>query len=162
MINRFDGNHRTGSFNTEGNLEKLDEDDMRAIEEAKAEHSRMSNAGNVNKKQMETSEGYKIELVDYMDKVKSYITHDKGANWFLIKAPEYYMDGTKTECYFENNECSLHIQMYSHKTDSFAPPYSSEQAIGVVLATGNLGPNVEFDPNGRKSTFLSRDGGLNW
>lgn len=97
-----------------------------------------------------------------MDKIKSYITHDKGANWFLLKAPEYYMDGEKTECYFENNECSLNIQMYSHKTDSFAPPYSSEQAIGVVLATGNLGPNVDFDPNGRKSTFLSRDGGLNW
>ena len=97
-----------------------------------------------------------------MDKIKSYITHDKGANWFLLKAPEYYMDGEKTECYFENNECSLNIQMYSHKTDAFAPPYSSEQAIGVVLATGNLGPNVEFDPNARKSTFLSRDGGLNW
>jgi hypothetical protein len=52
--------------------------------------------------------------------------------------------------------------MYSHKAESFAPPYSSEQAIGVVLGTGNLGPNVQFDLNTRKSTFLSRDGGLNW
>jgi hypothetical protein len=52
--------------------------------------------------------------------------------------------------------------MYSHKSESFAPPYSSEQAIGVVLGTGNLGPNVQFDLNSRKSTFLSRDGGLNW
>jgi hypothetical protein len=111
---------------------------------------------------MQTSQGYKEELDSYMDKIKSYITHDKGANWFLLKPPDFYMDGSKTNCYFESAECSLHLQMYSHKFESFAPPYSSEQAIGVVLATGNLGPNVQLDMNSRKSTFLSRDGGLNW
>jgi len=44
-----------------------------------------------------------------MDKIKSYITHDKGSNWFLLKPPEFYMDGEKTNCYFEDDECSLHI-----------------------------------------------------
>jgi hypothetical protein len=126
LANRYDGNHRTGKFHTEGNLKKLDEADMRAIVEGNADSSRMSNSGNANKKQMITAQENKDDLQEYMDKIKSYITHDKGANWFLLKAPEYYMDGEKTECYFENNECSLNIQMYSHKTDAFAPPYSSE------------------------------------
>ena len=162
LANRYDIQHRTGSFNTEGQLKKLDDEELRAIEDAKTERSKMQNSGVVNKKQMQTSQGYKEELDSYLSKIKSYITHDKGANWYLLKPPEVYMDGTKTNCYFENEECSLHIQMYSHKTESFAPPYSSEQAIGVVLATGNLGPNVQFDANSRKSTFLSRDGGLNW
>ena len=62
LANRFDGNHRRGNFHTEGNLQKLDEFDMRAIEEAKQDSTRMSNSGNANKKQMETSQGYKDEL----------------------------------------------------------------------------------------------------
>jgi hypothetical protein len=41
VANRYDSQHRTGSFNTEGTLKKLDEDEMRAIEDAKAERSKM-------------------------------------------------------------------------------------------------------------------------
>lgn len=37
LANRYDTRHRTGSFNTEGTLQKLDIEDMRAIEEAKGE-----------------------------------------------------------------------------------------------------------------------------
>lgn len=42
-----------------------------------------------------------------------------------------------------------------------APVYSSENAIGIVLGTGNIGPRLT-DNNSKKSLFLSRDGGLVW
>jgi len=42
-----------------------------------------------------------------------------------------------------------------------APVYSSENAIGIVLGTGNIGSRLT-DNNSKKGLFLSRDGGLNW
>lgn len=42
-----------------------------------------------------------------------------------------------------------------------APVYSSENAIGIVLGTGNIGYRLT-DNNAKKSLYLSRDGGLNW
>lgn len=44
----------------------------------------------------------------------------------------------------------------------YAPPYSQESAIGVVMANGNVGERLEFDRGSKKGTFLSRDGGLTW
>ena len=35
LANRYDSQHRTGSFNTEGNIKKLDEEEMREIVEEK-------------------------------------------------------------------------------------------------------------------------------
>merc|ERR1719163_622040 len=52
--------------------------------------------------------------------------------------------------------------MYSHNELMFAPPYSQESAIGVVMAVGNLGQRLEHERGARKGTFLSRDGGLSW
>lgn len=52
--------------------------------------------------------------------------------------------------------------MYSHKQYSFASPYSVESAIGIVVAVGNIGHTIDFSRGGKKSTFLSRDGGLNF
>lgn len=52
--------------------------------------------------------------------------------------------------------------MYSHNEFMFAPPYSQESAIGVVMSVGNLGNRLEHDRGARKGTFLSRDGGLSW
>jgi hypothetical protein len=52
--------------------------------------------------------------------------------------------------------------MYSNNPNHFAPPYSQERAVGIVLAVGNIGQKLEIDRDARKGTFLSRDGGLNW
>jgi len=43
LANRYDKDHRTGSFNTEGNLKKLDMDidELRVVDEAKHENSKM-------------------------------------------------------------------------------------------------------------------------
>lgn len=52
--------------------------------------------------------------------------------------------------------------MYSNNEHMYAPPYSQETAVGVVMAVGNLGDKLEFDKGSRKGTFLSRDGGVSW
>jgi hypothetical protein len=44
----------------------------------------------------------------------------------------------------------------------FAPPYSQETAVGIVMAVGTIGKNLDFDKGARRGTFLSRDGGVNW
>jgi hypothetical protein len=52
--------------------------------------------------------------------------------------------------------------MYSNNEAMYAPPYSQESAVGIVMAVGNLGDKLELDKASRKGTFLSRDGGLSW
>lgn len=52
--------------------------------------------------------------------------------------------------------------MYSNNEAMYAPPYSQESAIGIVMAVGNIGDKLDFDRGARKGTFLSRDGGLTW
>jgi len=67
----------------------------------------MQNSGNTNKKQLQTDkEGEKatnrgkIEALEsFNQKVKTYITHNKGASWELIQAPESDMRGKPTGCY---------------------------------------------------------------
>lgn len=52
--------------------------------------------------------------------------------------------------------------MYSHNDAMYAPPYSQESAVGVVMAVGSIGDKLDLDRGARKGTFLSRDGGLTW
>lgn len=42
-----------------------------------------------------------------------------------------------------------------------SPVYSTEKAVGIVLATGNLGKRLT-ENNSAKHLWMSRDGGLNW
>jgi len=51
--------------------------------------------------------------------------------------------------------------MYSLNKNTFAPPYSQESAIGVVMAVGNTGTSLALGQE-NKGTYLSRDGGLTW
>jgi len=100
-------------------------------------------------------------LDDYEDKIRTYITHNKGSTWELIRAPESDLRGKPNSCFIEDG-CSLHLHMYSNNGHSFAPPYSQESAIGIVMAVGNIGKKLDFGKGARKGTFLSRDGGVSW
>ena len=52
------------------------------------------------------------------------------------------------------------MEIYSHLVE-LAPVYSTESAVGIVVATGNLGKRLT--PNDQaKNLYISRDGGLNW
>jgi len=131
-------------------------------ENAQAERSRMSTMGTMNKKQAQSEHKFGIKKLDsFDDKIKTYISHNKGASWELIRAPEVDMRGKSTSCFSEDG-CSLHLQMYSNNEAMYAPPYSQESAVGIVMAVGNLGDKLELDKGTRKGTFLSRDGGVSW
>lgn len=101
-------------------------------------------------------------LADFRNNIRTYMTHNKGASWELIRAPDSTMSGKSTACYVED-DCSLHLQMYSYNGRGLPPPYSSETAMGLVIATGNTGQHLSTGSKNEKTgTYLSRDGGLTW
>jgi hypothetical protein len=52
--------------------------------------------------------GDEFELHELEDNIRTYITHNKGGKWELIKAPTEDIDGNPTRCYIEDG-CSLHL-----------------------------------------------------
>ena len=72
--------------------------------------------------------------------VRTYITHNKGGIWDLIKAPQVDLDGNSRKCFIED-QCSLHLQIYS-SNGQFPPPYSQESAVGIIIAIGNVGKDL--------------------
>jgi len=67
----------------------------------------------MNSKQQKTRQSMSKEgdgeALRQMDMVmRSYITHNKGGKWELIKAPAEDSQGRKTNCYLEDG-CSLHL-----------------------------------------------------
>ena len=95
------------------------------------------------------------------EKIKTYITHNKGATWELLRAPEHDYFGKPTSCFIEDG-CSLHLHMYTNNENGYAPPYSQESAVGVVMAVGMYGDRLDFQKGASRGTFLSRDGGVKW
>jgi hypothetical protein len=47
-------------------------------------------------------------LEDFENKIKTYISHNKGASWELIRAPQVDLKGQATNCFTEDH-CSLHL-----------------------------------------------------
>lgn len=78
----------------------------------------------------------------------------------MIKAPATDSLGNKIDCYLEEG-CSLNLEIYS-SNGNFAPPYSQESSIGLIMAVGNPGYELERKAKGKVNTYLSRDGGLSW
>jgi len=89
------------------------------------------------------------------------VSFDKGAAWTLLKPPRVDSLGKQYDCAGRPaEECSLHL----HGTtswDFYAPFYSIETAVGIIMGTGNVGNTLRFEPQ-ETNTFLSRDGGLTW
>jgi len=121
IANRYDVNHGRGTSTAAGHLREVTEDDIREEEAAQAERTRMSSGANASRSQMltnsdarrKTNRGKLEELEAFGQKIKSYISHNKGASWELIRPPEADMRGKPTNCFLEDN-CSLHLQMYSN------------------------------------------------
>jgi len=93
--------------------------------------------------------------------IRTVISFDKGGAWNYLKAPRMSSVGKPYDCEGKpSGECALHL----HGTtswDFYAPFYSSESCIGIVMGTGNVGASLRFEPE-ETATFISRDGGLTW
>jgi Sortilin, neurotensin receptor 3, len=82
---------------------------------------------NMNKKQQKTKTSI-LKETDEFDKssleknMRTFITHNKGGKWELVKAPAQDSEGGKIDCFIEEG-CSLNLEIYS-SNGRFAPPYS--------------------------------------
>lgn len=90
--------------------------------------------------------------------VRSVISFDKGGMWSYLKPPKIDSLGKKIEC--PPDRCWLHLHGITN-FHNYAPFYSTENAIGIIMGTGNVGAYLRFEPD-QVNTFLSRDGGQTW
>jgi hypothetical protein len=95
-----------------------------------------------------------IEPFDTMQ-YRTYITTDKGAVWRLIDSPRVDVDGVAYNC-TEPLNCKLHLRFEAEYA-----PVSHRFAVGVVVATGNVGrfASPRFT---QWRPFISRDTGISW
>jgi hypothetical protein len=91
----------------------------------------------------------------YKEFIKTLISYNKGGDWKRIKSPERDIEGKKFDC---GVYCFLNL--YGVTSDN-SPFYSVDSAAGLIIANGSVGRYLSTEHD-KISTFLSRDGGLNW
>lgn len=117
LANKFDVNHSRkmalgGSRNGKSQMDSFDEMELSENRLEKMQRSK-NEEGNLNPKQMRTRDsvrktGEDFEISDLESNVRTYITHNKGGKWDLIKAPAVDLSGKARKCYIEEG-CSLHL-----------------------------------------------------
>eukprot|EP01017_Pseudomicrothorax_dubius_P026780 TRINITY_DN3020_c0_g1_i4.p1 TRINITY_DN3020_c0_g1~~TRINITY_DN3020_c0_g1_i4.p1 ORF type:complete len:750 (-),score=167.04 TRINITY_DN3020_c0_g1_i4:24-2273(-) len=88
---------------------------------------------------------------------RTLITFDKGGIWKPLTPPEKDSTGRRTIC--DSEGCSLHLHSLTSK--QFGPFYSTENSLGIVMGTGNVGQFLTSKID-QVNTYLSRDGGYSW
>ena len=95
-------------------------------------------------------------------KLRSLITHNDGAQWAPLKAPETTDEGKAWGCDVNDVEhCSLHLHSYTEREDP-KDTFSSPSAVGLMLGVGNVGPYQTWKKGDDVYTFVTRDGGVSW
>ncbi|KAL9639668.1 MAG: hypothetical protein Q9204_000994 [Flavoplaca sp. TL-2023a] len=95
-------------------------------------------------------------------KLKTMITHNDGAEWSLIKAPQNDPKGKPYECNTNKvADCSLHLHGYTERRDP-RDVFSSPSAVGLMMAVGNVGEYLTVKSEKTSDTFITRDGGVEW
>eukprot|EP00917_Polyrhabdina_sp_WS-2016_P005627 GHVP01012586.1.p1 GENE.GHVP01012586.1~~GHVP01012586.1.p1 ORF type:complete len:916 (+),score=151.78 GHVP01012586.1:372-3119(+) len=93
------------------------------------------------------------------DQVRTVVSFDKGGSWQFIPAPKIDSVGKPISC---ESAASCHLNLHGISNfHRFAPFYSVEAAVGLVMGTGNVGSSLEYESD-NVNTYLSRDGGLTW
>ncbi|PFH32063.1 putative sortilin [Besnoitia besnoiti] len=90
--------------------------------------------------------------------VRTVISFDKGGVWSYLKAPKVDSRGQKIDCHPDH--CWLHLNGIT-RFNEFAPFYSVENAVGIIMGTGNIGSYLRTEKE-EANTYLSRDGGVTW
>lgn len=90
--------------------------------------------------------------------VRTVVTFDKGGVWSYLKPPKVDSTGKAIDC--PADRCWLHLHGVTN-FNNYAPFYSIEQAVGLIMGTGNVGSYLRYETD-QVNTYLSRDGGLSW
>eukprot|EP01135_Chromosphaera_perkinsii_P011677 Nk52_evm15s2473 gene=Nk52_evmTU15s2473 len=91
--------------------------------------------------------------------VKSLITYDNGGKWTELVAPEGSSKSTNCVGLKDGQECHLHLHSATSLMQNQIPSMmTAENAVGIVMATGNAGPYLGATPH----FFVSADGGRSW
>lgn len=93
------------------------------------------------------------------DEIVTGITYDLGANWDFVRIPSDLAGSCNMTTPFD--WCGMHFLGRSNGAVGQSP-YSATGAIGLAMATGNVGPRLEVDDPSALATFLTRDAGVNW
>eukprot|EP00914_Ancora_sagittata_P014525 GHVO01028384.1.p1 GENE.GHVO01028384.1~~GHVO01028384.1.p1 ORF type:complete len:816 (-),score=140.45 GHVO01028384.1:141-2588(-) len=90
--------------------------------------------------------------------IRTVMSFNKGGSWNFLTPPRVDSVGNPIRC--NERECYLHLHGVTNY-DKFAPFYSLENAVGLIIGTGNIGSHLKFDA-ALTNTYISRDGGLTW
>jgi hypothetical protein len=92
------------------------------------------------------------------DDMITHITFSNGATWDYVAIPADLVSTCNSTFL---SWCDMHF--VGRSTRNIAePPYSPAGAVGIAMATGNVGSRVMTDSPDELSTFLTRDGGVTW
>ena len=93
-------------------------------------------------------------------KLKTMITHNDGAQWAPLQAPQMDAEERGYECdVTDTAKCSLHLHGYTERRDP-RNIFSSPSAVGMMMGVGNVGEYLSRKADG--DTFITRDGGVTW
>lgn len=98
--------------------------------------------------------------IDSENDIRTLITFNKGGTWNVLLAPDRDSNNQPTNC-FVNEGCSLHLHGYSDYDAYWDFFYSVPNAVGVMLASGNIGRTLQ-DRQDQVNLYYSRDGGMKW
>eukprot|EP01116_Phalansterium_solitarium_P001267 TRINITY_DN11059_c0_g1_i1.p1 TRINITY_DN11059_c0_g1~~TRINITY_DN11059_c0_g1_i1.p1 ORF type:complete len:784 (+),score=202.81 TRINITY_DN11059_c0_g1_i1:229-2580(+) len=95
--------------------------------------------------------------------LKTSVTFNMGKSWQYLAPPINDSLGNPIVC---TGPCSLNLFGVTTWIGAggygfFGHFYSNPLATGLILATGNVGPQIDFRPYA-VNTYMSRDGGLTW
>lgn len=117
VINRYNKAVRDQKSYRKADYKEFDEVDIIAEENKKGRMQSRASAATNGKTSISSRDVQRIPDSIPEDEVyghvRSYITHNKGATWDLIRPPTVTSRGNPIDCHVED-ECSLHIEIYSH------------------------------------------------
>ena len=92
--------------------------------------------------------------------ISTSITFDNGGWWVPLTPPDRDSNNQPIIC--SGAQCRLNLHYVSSWfQNSFGPFYSTANAIGLILATGNVGEYLSNEA-ANVNTYFSRDAGLTW
>ena len=74
--------------------------------------------------------------------ITTMMTFALGASWQRVRAPSVDATGTSYSCVTDTVPCSLHL-FFADNPKGYSRPYSVDGAIGLILATGMVGMNLD-------------------